>query len=125
MAAPGKLWEIGKNEAGIIWVRYFVTTPEPDMRASLAALLEAMPADKAHIVMDLRGMKVHNPDARGPVQDWLRVHKKRIASLMVVLPQAIPLIKLITAAVGFAVGIRIRVQDSCELPEPHSFPWAG
>ncbi len=122
---PGKLWEIGKSESGVVWIRYFLTTPEADMRASLAALLEVMPEANARIVMDLRGLTAHNPDSRGPAQEWLKAYKKRITSLTVVVPRAVPIVKLITAAVGFAVGIRIRMEDHCDLPEPKSFPRVG
>ncbi len=127
MADPPKLWEIGRADSGEIWVRYYLVTPVKEMKDSLAAMTEYLPEKNARLVIDLRGLNGHNPDGRGLIQGWLKSNRRRIALLVVLLPKAVPIVKLITAAVGVAVGIKMRVLEACDLPEPQEFstPRAG
>lgn len=118
--AETKYWKLAKSpDTGHIWVRYQgEATPTHEINASLAAVTAVLPEKDAKLIMDLRYLTGHNPDSRAPIQGWLMAHKRRIAQVTVLIPSAIPILKLATAAVGLIVGLKLRIAEQPDVPEP-------
>lgn len=70
-----------------------------------------MPENNAYVVFDLRELHGHNPDSKGPIKNWLIANRVRLSQVIVVVPQAATIIKMITAVVGLAAGVKILVRD--------------
>lgn len=77
----------------------------------LAALGARMPEAAATLVFDLRRLEGYNPDTKDPMKAWLRDHKLAIAELVVVVRKSDTILKMVTAAIGLAVGLRISIRE--------------
>jgi hypothetical protein len=67
--------------------------------------------DRADLVIDIRELNGHNSETRDLWKVWLGKHKRQVRSVVVVLQRAMALHRMVTAAVGLAVGIRIEVAE--------------
>jgi hypothetical protein len=96
---------------GAILVRFVGPTLSHEIPEFLAAIDQVMPEKNAVLLFDLRELVGHNPDTKEPIRNWLIRNRSRISSLTVQVPKAAAIIKMVVAAIGLAVGIRIRVED--------------
>jgi hypothetical protein len=117
---PGRpSWAITKlASTGTIVLRFQGPTRSWETAEFLAALSEMMPADNAHIIFDLREMHGHNPDTKAPIKKWLVENKARIGQIIVVVPRAATLVKIATAVISLASGVKIKVRDDLGGEEP-------
>jgi hypothetical protein len=108
-------WAITKAAAsGAICVRFVGPTQTREIPDFLDALTEMMPAEEATIVFDLRRLVGHNPDTKEPIKTWLQRHKPRIAQVVVVVPSASAIHKMVTAVISLATGVKIRIREDLE-----------
>lgn len=70
-----------------------------------------MPEAAATLVFDLRRLDGYNPETKDPMKAWLREHKLAIAELVVVVSRADTILKMVTSAIGLAVGLRISIRE--------------
>lgn len=108
-------WTITKiASTGAIVLRFVGPTRTSEVPEFLGALSEMMPDDNAHVIFDLRELDGHNPETKQPIKRWLIANKARIASLTVVVARHATLIKVATAVIGLATGIKIKVRDDLD-----------
>jgi hypothetical protein len=108
-------WTITKiASTGVIVLRFVGPTRTWETPEFLAALTEMMPDENANIIFDLRELGGHNPDTKQPIKKWLLAHKSRIASLTVVLARYAAILKVATAVIGLATGIKIKIRDDLD-----------
>lgn len=108
-------WTITKiASTGAIVLRFVGPTRTGEVPEFLGALSEMMPDENAYIIFDLRELGGHNPETKQPIKMWLLAHKTRIASLTVVVARHATLIKVATAVIGLATGIKIKVRDDLD-----------
>jgi len=99
---------------GAIMVRFVGPTLSHEVPEFLAAIDQVMPERDAVLIFDLRELVGHNPDTNDPIRHWLLHNRSRIASVTVLVAKAAAIIKMVAAAIGFAVGMRIRLEESHE-----------
>jgi hypothetical protein len=108
-------WAITKAAAsGAICLRFVGPTQTKEIPDFLNALTEMLPAEEATIVFDLRRLVGHNPDTKEPIKAWLQRHKPRIAQVIVVVPSASAIHKMVTAVISLATGLKIRIRENLE-----------
>jgi hypothetical protein len=108
-------WTITKiASTGVIVLRFVGPTRTWETPEFLAALTEMMPDENANIIFDLRELDGHNPDTKQPIKKWLLANKSRIASLTVVLARCAAILKVATAVIGLATGIKIKIRDDLD-----------
>lgn len=108
-------WTITKlASTGVIVLRFVGPTRTWEAPEFLSALSDMMPDENANIIFDLRELAGHNPETKQPIKKWLLAHKTRIASLTVVVARYATLIKIATAVIGLATGIRIKIRDDLD-----------
>lgn len=115
--APGDLpsWTITKiASTGVIVLRFVGPTRTWETPEFLGALTDMMPEENASIIFDLRELSGHNPDTKQPIKKWLLANRSRIASLTVVLARSATIIKIATAVIGLATGIKIKIRDDLD-----------
>lgn len=95
---------------GRIQLAFIGPTKTEALVACLAALSSVM-HDRADVIIDIRELVGHNIETRDLWKGWLSKHKSQVRSLIVVLQRAMALHRMVTAAVGLAVGIRIQVTE--------------
>jgi hypothetical protein len=111
-------WSINGAAAGDTLLMKFVgTTPTHEFRAFLAELAARMPDTPATLIFDLTELDGHNPETKEPMKDWLLRHKLAIREVVVVVPKSKMILKLVTAAIGVAVGVKITVREAVPPPE--------
>jgi len=86
-------------------------TPTGEFIDFLAALSRLLPETGATLVFDLRGLDGYNPATKEPMKAWLIAHKLAIAEVVVVVKRSETMLKVVTAAVGLAVGVKIRIRE--------------
>lgn len=106
----GEGWSLRVDALGRILLTFVGPTKTEAMAACLEALSSVM-RDRAELVIDIRQLNGHNIDTRDQWKVWLKQHKRQIRSVVVVLQRAMALHRMVTAAVGLAVGIRIEVTE--------------
>jgi len=112
-------WGITKLAAcGTIWLRFDGAIPTPQVSAFINALSEMMPPSDAHIVFDLRRLGHYNPEIREPLKAWLRGNKPRIAKLTVLASRSATIVKMVSAAMALATGVKIRIRDDVDEDVP-------
>jgi len=105
-------WSITKVAAtGTICLRFVGPTKTSETPEFLHALTEMMPAEDANIVFDLRELVGHNPDTKEPIKAWLMANKPRIAQVTVIVPKSGAILKMVTAVIALATGVKIRIRD--------------
>jgi hypothetical protein len=105
-------WTITKiASTGVIVLRFVGPTRTWEPPEFLAALSEMMPDENANVIFDLRELSGHNPETKQPIKQWLIANKARIASLTVVVARFATIIKIATAVIGLATGIKIKIRD--------------
>jgi hypothetical protein len=108
-------WRIAKVAAtGTIWLRFVGPTRTEEVPAFINALDEMMPDEDANVVFDLRELDGHNPDTKEPIKTWLRENKPRISTVTVIVPKAGAILKMVTAVIGLATGIKIHIRDDVD-----------
>lgn len=108
-------WAITKAAAtGTICLRFVGPTQTGEIPDFINALTEMMPAEDANIVFDLRRLVGHNPETKEPIKTWLRENKPRIAQVIVVVPNASAIHKMVTAVISLATGVKIVIRETLE-----------
>jgi hypothetical protein len=108
-------WTITKvASTGAIVLRFVGPTRTLEVPEFLGALSEMMPDENAYVIFDLRELAGHNPETKQPIKNWLLANKTRIASLTVVVARHATIIKVATAVIGLATGIKIKVRDDLD-----------
>lgn len=108
-------WAITKAAAtGTIWLRFVGPTLTHEIPQFINALSEMMPAEDANIVFDLRELVGHNPETKEPIKKWLRTNKPRILQITVLVPWSDVILKMVTAVISLATGVKIRVRENVE-----------
>jgi hypothetical protein len=111
----GPSWTITKiASTGVIVLRFVGPTRTSETAEFLGALTEMMPDENANVIFDLRELAGHNPDTKQPIKQWLIANKSRIACLTVVLARYASILKLATAVIGLATGIKIKIRDDLD-----------
>ncbi|HWZ90450.1 MAG TPA: hypothetical protein VNW92_16415 [Polyangiaceae bacterium] len=105
-------WGITKVAAtGTIWLRFVGPTRSEETPDFINALNEMMPDEDANVVFDLRELVGHNPDTKEPIKTWLRENKPRIATITVIVPKSGAILKMVTAVISLATGVKISIRD--------------
>ena len=108
-------WGITKVAAtGTIWLRFVGPTRSEETPDFINALNEMMPDEDANVVFDLRELEGHNPETKDPIKTWLRDNKPRIGTVTVLVPKAGSILKMVTAVIGLATGIKIQIRDDMD-----------
>lgn len=97
--------------SGTIWLRFVGPTRTSEISEFLEALTAMMPAEDASIVFDLRELEGHNPDTKEPIKAWLLANKPRIAQVTVIVPKSGAILKMVTAVIALATGVKIRIRE--------------
>jgi hypothetical protein len=115
-SAPDGSWSVEQSGEDAALVMKFVgPTATSSFTAFLSHLTARMPEANATLVFDLRGLGGYNPETKEPMKEWLRLHKLAIRKIVVVLGRSETILKMVTAAIGLAVGIKIMICE--EAPE--------
>ncbi len=108
-------WGITKvASSGTIWLRFVGPTPTHEVNDFISALSEMMPGEDASIVFDLRELNGYNPASKEPIKAWLRENKARIAQVTVLAPKSGTIVKVVTALIALATGVKIRIRDDLD-----------
>lgn len=108
-------WRIGTAASdGTIWLKFVGPTPTEEVRAFIDTLTATLPRSHARVVFDLRELNGYNPDAKQPIKKWLLEHKLMLEEVTVIIPRACTWLRTVTAAIGIAVGVKIRVRDDLD-----------
>jgi hypothetical protein len=119
-AADG-CWSIGETaQSGTLLLKFVGTTPTLEFRRFLSALSERLPEVPATLVFDLRQLGGHNPEAKEPMKDWLLANKLALREIVVVVPNSKIILKMVTAAIGLAVGVKITIREELASDNPSS-----
>jgi hypothetical protein len=119
--APDGSWSLAQATQGAPLVMKFVgPTPTSSFTAFLSHLTAMMPEAGATLVFDLRQLDGYNPEAKEPMKEWLRTHKLAIREVIVVVPKSEIILKMATAAIGLAVGVKITIREEVPDAEPSS-----
>lgn len=116
-------WAITKVAAtGTIWLRFIGPTLTDEVPDFIAALNEMMPEENAKVVFDLRRLVGHNPDTKEPIKTWLRDNKPRIAQIIVLVPKSGTILKMVTAVIALATGVKIQIREEMDEPVSAAHP---
>lgn len=108
-------WRIGKAaDNGTIWLKFVGPTPTDQVRAFIDTLTATMPTSRARVVFDLRELNGYNPEAKLPIKSWLLEHKLTLEEVTVIIPKSAAWLRMVTAAIGLAVGVKIRIRDDLD-----------
>jgi hypothetical protein len=119
--APDGSWSVAQATQGAPLVMKFVgPTATPSFTTFLSHLTSRMPEAGATLVFDLRQLDGYNPEAKEPMKEWLRTHKLAIREVIVVVPNSEIILKMATAAIGLAVGVKITIREEMPGAEPSS-----
>ena len=99
---------------GVIWLRFVGPTRTAECPEFIKALNEMMPDEGANVVFDLRELDGHNPETKEPIKTWLRDNKARIASITVLVPKSGAILKMVTAVISLATGVKIHIRDDMD-----------
>lgn len=120
-AATRPPWTLTKLASdGTVVIRFFDHTPTHEIPIFFAAISEMMPAQNANVIFDLRELVSHNPDTKEYAKRWLLENKSRLAQVTVVVAKTATILKMATAVVGLASGVKIRLRDDLGVGEPVS-----
>lgn len=100
--------------SGAIVLKFVGPTPPDAFTQILKELDAAMPASGARLVWDLRLLVGHNPEVRRLIIDFLSKQRKRIFSIDVIVPDSNAIVRMVSATVGLAVGIKINLASRFE-----------
>lgn len=106
----GEGWSLRVDALGRVQLAFVGPTKTEAMVACLAALSSVM-RERTDLIIDIRELNGHNVETRDLWKVWLSKHKRQVRSIVVVLQRAMALHRMVTAAVGLAVGIRIEVTE--------------
>lgn len=111
-------WRIGRAASdGTIWLKFVGPTPTHEVEAFLGVLTDILPPSHARVVFDLRELNGYNPESKQPIKKWLLQHKLVLEEVTVVIPKSGIWLRTVTAAIGLAVGVKIRVRDHVDAGE--------
>lgn len=100
--------------SGAIVLKFVGPTPVESFVQILRELEDSLPASGARLVWDLRQLVGHNSEVRKLIIDFLARHRKRISTIDVIVPESNAIIRMVTATVGLAVGIKINLASRFE-----------
>ena len=106
-------WQI-RVEGGVIYCKFVGPTPTDEISGFLQALVAAMPESSARLVFDLRELEGYNSETKAPIKRWLLQHKLAISELTVLVPKSGTILKVVTAAVALAAGVKIQIREDIE-----------
>jgi hypothetical protein len=110
---PERCWKIDHDPLkNRVMVRYWGSTSNAALLASMEELRESMPATRPILVIDVRELEGHNPDGRPLWQVFLKEQKANIAAVYVVSPLAMAATRMVATVIGLAVGLRLRLVES-------------
>jgi hypothetical protein len=116
--AASNSWQISATGTkGLIWVSFVGPTATEEVPHLIAALTAAMPESQATLVFDLRRLEGYNPETKEPFKAWLSEHKLEIEEVVVLVPKAHVIVRMVTAAIALAVGVKIRTEETFESPD--------
>ena len=105
-------WSVEQGADGSTLFSSFVgPTPTAAFDEFLAALSRLLPEASATLVFDLRRLDGYNPATKEPMKAWLLSNKLAIAEVVVVVKRSETMLKVVTAAIGLAVGVKIRIRE--------------
>jgi len=105
-------WSITKVAGtGTICLRFVGPTRTSEVDDFINALTEMMPAEDANVIFDLRELVGHNPETKEPIKSWLLQNKPRIGQITVIVPKSGAILKMVTAVIALATGVKIRIRD--------------
>jgi hypothetical protein len=108
-------WGITKAAStGTILLRFVGPTRTAEVPEFISALDEMMPEEDANVVFDLRELDGHNPDTKEPIKNWLQRNKARISAVTVLVPKSGTILKMVTAVISLATGVKIRIREELE-----------
>jgi hypothetical protein len=120
-SAPDGSWSVVQAGEGAVLVMKFVgPTTTPSFAAFLAHLTAKMPESGVTLVFDLRQLDGYNPETKEPIKEWLRLHKLAIREVIVVVSKSETILRMVTAAIGLAVGVKITIREEVPEIEPPS-----
>jgi hypothetical protein len=108
-------WTITKLvSTGTIVLRFVGPTRNGEVFEFLAALTEMLPTENANVIFDLREMLGHNPETKLPIKTWLLTNKSRLGQVTVVVAKVATIVKMATAVISLASGIKIKIRDDLD-----------
>lgn len=112
---PCASYRISKPAGSNAVVLKFVgPTPSAAVPEFLAELTRSMPESEAVLVFDLTELEGYNPETKEPIKAWLREHKLAIRQIVVLVQKSRTILKMATAAVSLAVGIKITIREQLD-----------
>lgn len=103
---------------GTVVIRFVGHCPTSEIPLFFSAITEMMPAQNANVIFDLRELLAHNPDTKDYAKRWLQENKGRLAQVTVVVPKAATILKMATAVVSLASGVKVRLRDDLDTGMP-------
>ena len=113
-------WSIEQTGEGSLILKFVGATPTASLNEFLLRLTASMPAADAALVFDLRELEGYNPETKEPIKAWLLRHKLAIRELTVLVPKAGTIVKMATAAIGLAVGVKLTIREEAAESDPPS-----
>lgn len=105
-------WALTKiASTGTIVLRFVGPTRDWEIPEFFSAVTDMMPEENAYVIFDLREVDGHNPQTKAAAKKWLLDNKARLARVTVVVPAAATILKMATAVVSLASGVKIRIRD--------------
>jgi hypothetical protein len=110
--APDGCWQISPAaEERTLLLKFVGPTPTAEFSEFLRALTAYMPEADATLVFDLTELDGYNPATKQPMKAWLSSHKLAIRELVVVVQKSKAMLRMATAAIGLAVGLKITIRE--------------
>jgi hypothetical protein len=119
-SAPDGSWSVEQSEGAALVMKFVGPTATPSFVAFLAHLTSRMPEANATLIFDLRQLEGYNPETKEPIKAWLRAHKLAIREIVVVVRKSETILKMVTAAIGLAVGVKITICEEAPETRPSS-----
>jgi hypothetical protein len=104
-------WTLSKAASGVIYSKFIGPTPLDELLKFIAALDALMPGSNARLVFDLRELGGYNSDTKEPMKAWILKRKLAIRELTVVVPKSGVILKMVTAAIALATGVKISIRE--------------
>jgi hypothetical protein len=113
-ANRGPSWQISGATGAVVQAKFVGPTPSSEIAPFIAALTAAMPPANARLVFDLRELSGYNAEIKAPMKAWLLQHKLAISELTVLVPKSGAILKVATAAIALATGMKIRIREDLD-----------
>jgi hypothetical protein len=107
-------WQISVAASGIVHAKFVGPTASAEIAPFIEALTAAMPTANARLLFDLRELLGYNADIKAPMKTWLLRHKLAILELTVLVPKSGTMLKMATAAIALATGVKIHIRENLD-----------